>query len=318
EVGNAIPVIFTPAESATGLDQHFRLQFDWRFVEVGPVGSPLPLPDPVRQQLQAGFLDVELLLTVLPPERFILRGFMIVKAVDVTDQEVLSSLKRDLIDKDSIVSSARFQGLQAKLRTFFRRPELGLGLAAVEGDRVLVLNDASRHEQACIFADSAHHTTAEFAGSLYARAFVQGRPIVVEDLQTYPERTPVEDELIRNGIRNVVCAPLHYQDKVIGTLELVSPRGGDLNATHLPKLEEVLQVVSMAVQRRLEELNSRAQTVINEQCTGIRPTVEWRFRRAVLNGFERHRDGATGGMQLEPIVFEGVYPLYGRADIRGS
>src|SRR5215510_10654756 len=93
EVGSDIPVIFTTAESATGLDQHFRLQFDWRFVEVERVGSPLPLPDPVRQQLQAGFLDVELLLTVLPPERFILRGFMIVKAVDVTDQEVLSSLK---------------------------------------------------------------------------------------------------------------------------------------------------------------------------------------------------------------------------------
>src|SRR5215510_3568115 len=317
EVGNDIPVIFTTAESATGLDQHFRLQFDWRFVEVEPVGSPLPLPDPVRQQLQAGFLDVELLLTVLPPERFILRGFMIVKAVDVTDQEVLSSLKRDLIDKDSIVSSSRFHGLQAKLRTFFRRPELGLGLAAVEGDRVLVLNDASRHEQSCIFADSAHHTTAEFAGSLYERAVVRGRPIVVEDLRAYPERTRVEDELIQNGVRNFVCAPLHYQDKVIGTLELVSPRAGDLNATHLPRLEEVLPLFSMAVQRSVEELNSRIQTVINEQCTAIHPTVEWRFRRAVLNSFERHRD-ASGATELEPIVFEGVSPLYGLADIRGS
>src|SRR5262247_1869702 len=296
EVGSDIPVIFTTAESATGLDQHFRLQFDWRFVEVERVGPPLPLPEPVREQLRTGSIDLDLLLRVLPPERFILRGFMIVKAVDVTDQEVLSSLKRDLIDKDSIVSSARFQGLQAKLRTFFRRPELGLGLAAVEGDRVLVLNDASRHERAC----------------------VQGRPIVVEDLQTYPERTPVEDDLIRNGVRNVVCAPLHYQDKVIGTLELISPRVGDLNATHLPRLEEVLPLFSMAVQRSVEELNSRIQTVINEQCTAIHPTVEWRFRRAVLNGFERHRDAATAAMQLEPIVFEGVYPLYGLADIRGS
>lgn len=318
EVGSDIPVIFTTAESDTGLDQHFRLQFDWRFVEVERVGAPLPLPEPVRRQLQAGFIDSELLLRVLPPERFILRGFMIVKAVDVTDQEVLSSLKRDLIDKDSIVSSSRFHGLQAKLRTFFRRPELGLGLAAVEGDRVLVLNDASRHEQACIFADSAHHTTAEFAGSLYERAVVQGRPIVVEDLQTYPERTAVEENLILNGVRNVVCAPLHYQDEVIGTLELVSPRAGDLNATHLPKLEEVLPLFSMAVQRSVEELNSRIQTVINEQCTAIHPTVEWRFRRAVLNSFERHPGAGGGATELEPIVFEGVYPLYGLADIRGS
>ena len=317
EVGSEVVVIFTTPDPATGLDQHFRLQFDWRFVEVQRVEPPLPLPDAVRQQLQNGVMDADLLLTVLPPERFVLRGFMIVKAVDVTDQEVLSSLKRDLIDKDSIVSRSHFHELQTKLQTFFRRPGLGLGLAAVEGDRVLVFNDASGSD-AGIFGDSAHHTTAEFTGSLYERAVVQERPIVIDDLLKYPDRTAYEEELIRSGIRNFVCAPLHYQDKVIGTLELVSPRVGDLNATHLPKLQEVLPLFSMAVQRSVEELNSRIQTVINEQCTAIHPAVEWRFRRAVLNSFERDRGTATRVTQLEPIVFDGVYPLYGLADIRGA
>jgi len=318
EVGIDVPVIFTAVDAATGLDQHFRLQFDWRFIDVERVGPPLPLPDSARQRLQTGAMDAESLMQLLPPERFVLRGFMIVKAVDVTDQEVLSSLKRDLIDKDSIVSSTHFQGLQAKLRTFFRRPGLGLGLAAVEGDRVLVLNDASRHDQACIFGDSAHHTTSEFAGSIYERAYLQERPVVVDDLLEYPDRSAVEEDLIRSGIRNFVCAPLHYQDKVIGTLELVSHQAGDLNATHLPKLQEVLPLFSMAVQRSVEELNSRVQTVINEQCTAIHPAVEWRFRRAVLNSFERQRGAATGPTELEPIVFENVYPLYALADIRGS
>jgi GAF domain-containing protein len=316
--GGDVPVIFTTTDPTTGLDQHFRLQFDWRFVEVELLGPKPPLPNAVRQRLQTGLIDADLLRELLPPARFVLRGFMIVKAVDVTDQEVLSSLKRDLIDKDSIVSSSHFLGLQAKLRTFFRRPDLGLGLAAVEGDRVLVLNDASRHEQACIFADSAHHTTSEFRGSLYERAVVQDRPIVIDDLVACPDRTPIEEGLIQSGVRNFVCAPLHYQDKVIGTLELVSARVGDLNATHLPKLQEVLPLFSMAVQRSVEELNSRIQTVINEQCTAIHPTVEWRFRRAVLNSFERQRGTATVVTELEPIIFEGVYPLYGLADIRGS
>ena len=319
ELGGDVPVMmFTTTDSVTGLDQHFRLQFDWRFVDVEVVGPKPPLPDGVRQELEAGRLESEKLRQLLPPDRFVLRGFMIVKAVDVTDQEVLSSLKRDLIDKDSIVSSSHFQGLQAKLRTFFRRPDLRLGLAAVEGDRVLVLNDASSHEQACIFADSAHHTTAEFTGSLYERAVVQDQPVVIEDLAAYPGRTPVEEELIRSGVRTFICAPLHYQDRVIGTMELVSDHVGDLNATHLPKLQEVLPLFSMAVQRSVEELNSRIQTVINEQCTAIHPTVEWRFRKAVLNAFERQRGSASVVTELEPIVFEGVYPLFGLADIRGS
>jgi GAF domain-containing protein len=318
DLGGDVPVIFTAVDPATGLDQHFRLQFDWRFVEVEVVGPRPPLTDAARLRLQAGLVDADYLRELLPPERFVLRGFMIVKAVDVTDQEVLSSLKRDLIDKDSIVSDSHFQGLQAKLRTFFRRPDLRLGLAAVEGDRVLILNDASSHQQACIFADSAHHTTAEFAGSVYERAVLQGSPLVIDDLLTYPDRTRVEEELIQSGVRTFVCAPLHYQEKVIGTLELVSHRAGDLHATHLPRLQEVLPLFSMAVQRSVEELNSRIQTVINEQCTAIHPTVEWRFRRAVLNGFERQRGSATAATELEPIVFEGVYPLYGLADIRGS
>jgi len=313
-----VPVIFTAVDAATGLDQHFRLQLDWRFVNVEVRGPKPPLTEAARQRLRTGRVDADYLRELLPPERFLLRGFMIVKAVDVTDQEVLSSLKRDLIDKDSIVSQSQFQGLQAKLRTFFRRPELRLGLAAVEGDQVLVLNDASSHEQACIFADSAHHTTAEFTGSVYERACLQNSPLIIEDLQTYPDRTPVEEELIKSGVRNFICAPLHYQEKLIGTLELVSPRVGDLNATHLPRLEEVLPLFSMAVQRSVEELNSRIQTVINEQYTAIHRTVEWRFRKAVLNGFERQRRNASAVLELEPIVFEGVYPLYGLADIRGS
>jgi GAF domain-containing protein len=319
ELGADVPVMmFTTADSVTGLDQHFRLQFDWRFVDVEIVGPKPVLPEAVRQRLEAGRIEGEALRDLLPPERFVLRGFMIVKAVDVTDQEVLSSLKRDLIDKDSIVSSSHFQGLQAKLRTFFRRPDLRLGLAAVEGDRVLVLNDASSHEQACIFADSAHHTTAEFTGSVYERAVIQDRPLVIEDLAAYPGRTPVEEELIQSGVRTFICAPLHYQDRVIGTMELVSDHVGDLNATHLPKLQEVLPLFSMAVQRSVEELNSRIQTVINEQCTAIHPAVEWRFRKAVLNAFERQRGSATMVTELEAIVFEGVYPLFGLADIRGS
>jgi len=141
---------------------------------------------------------------------------------------------------------------------------------------------------------------------------------VIEDLVAYPGRTPVEEELIQSGVRTFICAPLHYQDRVIGTMELISGHVGDLNATHLPKLQEVLPLFSMAVQRSVEELNSRVQTVINEQCTAIHPTVEWRFRKAVLNAFERQRGSASVVTELEPIVFEGVYPLFGLADIRGS
>ncbi|HEU4371239.1 MAG TPA: GAF domain-containing protein [Methylomirabilota bacterium] len=311
------PVILTVADRDTGLDRHFRLLFDGQFVEVDVVGGAPPvLTDEVREHIRGKLLDGAYLEKVLPPDRFVLRGVSFLKAIEVTDQEVLSALKRDLIDRESIVSEARFAGLQGRLRTLFRRPELRLSLAALDGERVLIVNSGARIEHACIFADSVHHRKAEFAGTVYERAVQSGRPVLVENLAALEGRTAIEDHMVAGGIRTLMVAPLHYQGRVIGTLDLDSPRAGDLDASHLPKLSEVLPLFAMAVQRSMEELNTRIQTQIKERFTAIHPVVEWRFRKAVLDGLEQAGDPAAA--ELEPIVFENVYPLYALSDIRGS
>ena len=84
-------------------------------------------------------------------------------------------------------------------------------------------------------------------------------------------------------------------------------------------LNEVLPLFSMAVKRSVDEFDGRVQALIKEKCTAIHPVVEWRFRKAVLDGLERQgleTDGLPA--EMEPIVFREVYPLYALADIRGS
>jgi hypothetical protein len=310
------PVIVTAPDPETGLDRHFRIFFDKQFVEVETVGPVPPLPDDIEHRVHSNALDASGLDDLLPPDRFVFRGITIFKCVDVTDQEVLSALKRDLIDRESIVSQAHFMGLQQRLRTLFRRPELRLGLGAIDSGRVLILNYDATHEHQCIFADSKHHQISDFAGSVFERAVKSGQPVIVADLAEVRARTPVEDQIVASGVRGMLVAPLHYQDKIIGTLTLESPNVCDLDATHLPKLSEVLPLFSMAVQRSMDELNARIQTEIKERFTAIHPVVEWRFRKAVLDELER--DDNASGVELQPIVFEQVHPLYALSDIRGS
>ncbi|PYN88493.1 MAG: GAF domain-containing protein [Candidatus Rokuibacteriota bacterium] len=313
------PLILTVTDAETTLDRHFKMEFDWRCVDVETVGPVPALTDAMRRRLHGELFETAMFRELLPADRFVFRGFTIFRAIEVTDQEVLSSLERDLIDKESIVSHTRFKALQDKLRTLFRRPELRFGLAALDGDQVLVLNYGAECEHACIFADSRHHTVEEFRGSVYERAVKQGGPLIVEDLTEMPGRTPADDEIIEWGLRNIIVAPLYYQDRVIGTLELGSPRPGDLDWTHLPKLMQILPLFSMAVQRSMEELNARIQAFIKEKCTAIHPVVEWRFRKAVLKGIESQAEDADDAVvEMEPIVFERIYPLYALADIRGS
>jgi hypothetical protein len=313
------PMIFTVEDPETRLDRHFKLSFDGQFIDVAPVFPLPPLSAEVRARLEARAGDFQVLAAVFPPGSVKFSGFTVFRALDVTDQEVLSSLKRDLIDKESIVSTARFEALQAKLQTLLRRPALRLGLAAIDGDRVMSLNAGAKIAHACIFADSVHHRVADFAGSIYQRATLEGRPLFIEDLAAYPDRTRMEDGLLDSGVRSIVISPLRYQNQTIGTLSLSSSQRGDLTPFQMPQLQEVLPLFSMAVKRSMDEFDNRVQAFIKEKCTAIHPVVEWRFRRAAFNGLEQSAgDGGGAPPEMEPIVFPDVYPLYAIADIRGS
>ena len=311
------PFVVSAPDPETGLMRHYRITFDASFLDVTVTGETPVLTEADRGRLDAAFFDVTPLLHLLPPDRFLIEGFTIVHALDVTDQEVLSSIKRDLIDRESIVSHAKFVALQDKLRTLFRLANLRFGLAALDGDKVLILNYGAELEHSCIFADSAHHKASEFECTVYARAVKTGQPVIVHDLAAHPDPHPVEAQMVEAGLRALLVAPLHYQDRVIGTIELGSPAAGAFSPRQLPKLAEILPLFAMAVQRSIEELNNRVQGVIKEKATAIHPTVEWRFRKAVLDMIERRRDPSTE-LEMEPIVFPDVYPLYALADIRGS
>jgi hypothetical protein len=319
EVGIAPHIVVTATDPDTGLDRHFKVHFDDRFIEVVPQGAPPELNEETRRRVPSLITDLDALAQILPPARFHFRGFTVFKGVDVTDAEVLSSIKRDLIDKESIISNTQFLSLQAKLRTLFRLPELGFGLAAVDGDQVLLLNSTGRVEHDCIYADSVHHKTSDFAGSVYMEAVQNGRPVVVEDLAARQPRHPVEEDLFEHGgVRSMLVAPLYYGEELIGTLGLGSTKAGDFSPVQIPKLEEVTPLFSVAVKRSMEELEARIQAFIKEKATAIHPTVEWRFRQAVLAALERHRNDESIAVEMEPIVFQDVYPLYALSDIRGS
>ena len=316
KVDFAYPLIYTATEPDTGLDCHFKAVWDTRFVEVHTVGAIPPMTEALRSQILANLGNIPVLMDLLPPAHFIFHGFLVLNALEVTDQEVLSSLKRDLIERESLISTTRFHSLQAKLRTLLRRPELCFGLAARQGEQVWLLYGEAEIAYHCIYADSKHYAMTELVGSVYERVFTHGELIIVEDLTTYTPRSAVEDALLQQGVRNLVVAPLLYQNTVIGALELLSSLPGSLHAMNTVKLQEVLPLFAMAVQRSTDELDTRIQAVIKEQCTAIHPAVEWRFRQAAIRWIEQRQHGAL--VEMEPIVFDQIYPLYGVSDIRSS
>ena len=310
------PLILTTSDPSSGLERHFEMRFSTRFIDIQQHGAPKTLSNAAQKHLLAQPTNLQVWMELLPPEHFVFQGFAVAHAVDVTDQEVLSSLKRDVVEKVSLVSETKFLDLQEKLRTLLRRPEIVLGLVALQGQQALALNQWRKSEQSCLFADSAHYTLDDLASSVHTQALQQGALCVVEDLAALPTRSPLEEEFFQRGMRNLVVVPLYYQDEMLGVMELASPKPGDFHALSILQLRDVLPLFSMAVKRSLEEFNTRVQSFIKEQYTAIHPAVEWRFRQAALQVMQQQRQGLMPDMQ--PIVLEDVYPLYAISDIRGS
>jgi len=313
------PLIVTIQDPETHLDRFLNISFDPRFVEIRKIGKLKPLSHADREWILSDGHDPARWMEMLPPDQFLFQGFGVCRAVDVTDQEVLSSLKRDLIEKESIFSSEGFSKLHEKLCIYLGQPDLIMDLAAFQGEEVLILNPDHKMdhecETGCIYADSEHHMKEDFRDSLFVDVLETGEQRMIRDLQKYPEKSPLELHMIEKGVRSLFVAPLYYQERILGTFSVKSPHPEAFSMLDVMKLEEITPLFSMAINRGMEELNHRVQSIIKEKCTAIHPSVEWRFHRAALNYMGQDRETVT---ELEPILFPNVYPLYGVSDIRDS
>ncbi len=300
----------------TGLARYFNISLDPKFLEIKTVKEPRPLTEADRERLLANITDLAVWQELIPPENFEFQGIGVFRATDVTVNYMISSLREDLFEDQTIFQRAGFSSLQEKLQIFLQEPDLHLALAAIRGEQIFLLPYSPvQSEKSCVLENTAAYRKSEFKGSLFSRAMDRGQPVVIEDLQHCPDCTTLEKGLIEKGYKSVYVAPLQYQDRLLGALVLKSTRAGALSSLNAAYLTPVLPLFALALNRSLEQLDQRIQTVIKEECTAIHPSVEWRFQKAALNYIQSREEGVTG---LEPIIFEQVYPLFGVTDIKTS
>ncbi|MGE5806409.1 MAG: GAF domain-containing protein, partial [Ignavibacteria bacterium] len=236
--------------------------------------------------------------------------------VNINDQEIISSLKNDLIEKEAIFSPDRIRSIEVKLRSLFRIPQLRLGLAAMPKDWTLMAELGKKIGSSFVLNDISGDDCNEIQNSVYNKVYKEGKPVIIEDLEKCGFKTINEKKILKQGIRNILIATVFYKEEPIGILELGSPNPGDINQLNAVKVKEILSLFAVAVKRSMEEFESEIQRIIKENCTAIHPIVEWRFRKAAVKLWMKKEENKL--YEMEPIVFENVYPLYGMTDIRDS
>ena len=303
-------------DPTTGLPRYYKFKPDFSFVRVRNVGGPESLSEEDRHRIFDNLTDPDAIREILPPENFEFQGFTVIQALEITKNQVMSALERDLVDTATIVSRQAFVQIQESLRTLFRQPDLTAGLAAIRDDQAFLLSSGCEIKCNCIYGDSEHVSTAEFEGSVYEAAVAKGGVARIRDILEKPNMTRADREIVEHGLRALLIVPLEFRGELIGILKLASPRAAAFRPGDELLAKELAPMFSMALQRALQKLDNDVDTVIKQKCTAVHPSVEWRFRQAVMEKLEGMYRGRT--QEMAPIVFKDVYPLYGASDIRGS
>lgn len=310
------PVLFSAPSKITGLDKVYKVEIGKQFFEIVSKTQPKPIDPKIIKFLTEKVYDLDLWLQYIRPEDYEFHGFMTFHMVDVTEQEMLSAIKYDLLGKNAVTRKESFSAIQQKLRSIFGLSDIKLGLAYTDPDGNLILNDSEESETWKSLVNDGHAVACDFGGSIYERSWSEQRHVTIEDLETYPFKTTIEEKLLHKGIKNILLAPLVDDGKTIGMLELASSVPGKLNAVSATKVENALPMFTAAVKRVKEEMATEVRAIIQEECTNIHPSVEWRFLEAGNNVLIKRRRGEKA--MLEDIIFKDVYPLYGLADVRNS
>ncbi|SET71499.1 GAF domain-containing protein [Hymenobacter actinosclerus] len=310
-------VVFTVPDYKVGLYRHYSVEFNSSFLDVQVVGEKPALSPEQLEFLSRNPHRLELWLDQLPPASFVLEGFNILHLVDVTEQEVLSELKYDLLERDVLQASDRLEQIQEKLRVLFGKPTLQLGIAAYDEKKRAFVDFGRKINHS--FLTKQLHTADVGSGfrQIYGRLWADRRPLVLENVEQADIPDDLREQILSLGIRSAILALLPYGDDTVGLLELGSPTVGDLNEFSLENVNQFLPLFAVAVKRNAEDLQTRVQAIVKEKFTAIHPTMEWRFTDAAQNLLQKLEDGNRQA-EMEDIVFHDVYPLHGACDIRGS
>jgi hypothetical protein len=311
------PILFTIRDPKTSLEKVYKIEISHQFCEIICRTTPKPIEKHVLKFLMEKMYDVDLWLQYIRPEDYEFQGFIEMRLIDVTEQEMLSSIKYDLLKKNAVVREESFSAIQQKLRSLFGIEEIKLGIAYMDPSNNIILNNSSSQcWKSLADRPTDDRPCDDYTGSVYERSWIEKRYVTVENLKEYPFPSKVEEALLANGINNILLAPLIDEGETIGMLELATSSPGKLNPVSAHKVENVLPMFTAAVKRVKEEMSTEVRALIQEECTAIHPSVQWRFFEAgvKLMNQRRHDDKAI----MEEIVFKDVYPLFGLSDVRNS
>ena len=312
--------VYYDIPDANGVMHQYRILYNGDFMDIFPTDRSKQLSEEEIDQLLEHPDNLELWMEKIPPDSFVVKGFVISNMFDVTTEHSISEIKSELIASDKRGSDTFMSGLQETFRSFFKMRDLKVGFVTYNYKEDKFEKVYGKGIESFILCDNDQENcqTALCEGS-YDKLLRDKDYFVIPDVEKYykiSEGKQPYKSLYDQGIRSAIFAPIASDGKLLGILEIVSTKKGVLNGFNATKLQDVMPYIVSAVTRSKIEEENLIDAIIQHECTSVHSSVLWKFqaeaKRFIIDDLEGRQPS------FREIVFEDVYPLYGQIDIRDS
>ncbi|MFK8061100.1 MAG: GAF domain-containing protein [Polaribacter sp.] len=312
------PFYFDIPDKKTGTMKYYRATFNGDFSEITPTENAPKITEEDFKNLLNNFDNIELWREKFPPNSYIFKGFGLINLFDVTAEEMLSSIKANLLaGGDDLIYK-----LQNNLRDFYSIRDLKLGYSIFDNLNTKVCETAVKKSNSIILNKESEVKcgTGYFCDGIMQKVFKNHETFIISDVEEYglhTNKNPFYQNLYDSGIQSIIIVPIKATvNGDLALLEIASPRAFELNSVNINKLKDIIPVFEAAVKRTSEEHQNVLEATIQENYTSIHSAVKWRFYDAAEKFHQENQKNENA--KLDEIVFKDVYPLFGQSDIKGS
>jgi hypothetical protein len=306
-----IPFIFKLTDEEDKTLRYFKVRGNPLFMEVSVKGKVNSLSETEIKDLFDNSWNLDLWNEKIPLSQFEFKGFLGFTYIDITHEHVVSQLKSDLLDKNSIITNTGFDKIKEKVKALFGIQDLEFGLAAFN------VFDSSINQNRIwrTIIPQSDLRCEDYGGTIYEKAYREKRMLFTRDFKK-EKKDVLANAFLKKELRSHVVVPLMLENEIVGMIEFATRTPDWFNMVQVKRFHELFPVFALALRRSKEEWNDKVRAIIQQECTAIHSTVEWRFREAASEMLNISQKGEITSM--EPIVFPDVVPIYGASDIRNS
>jgi hypothetical protein len=240
---------------------------------------------------------------------------------DVTAEHSVSEIKSTLIGKTQRGNDSFMENFEDTFRSFFRLNDIKVGFAGYDSgaDRFFKIYGKGM-DSYILNGKETEDCNSTFCSYSHGKLFKENKYFAISNVEKYYNKTEGKVQPYKNlmdqGIRSAILAPIAVHGELLGVLELVSGKVNELNSVNANKLDDVMPYIVAAVMRTIEEEENLIDAVIQHECTSVHPSVYWKFQEEAKRFMADELSGNEA--VFKEIVFKDVYPLYGQIDIKDS